>query len=193
MSYMGSWNIDDVVTFYAQTHRFDTGNATDADSVPSYRVYENETTAPLLTGSMALLDSSNTAGYYSEQITLSAANGFEDGKCYCIRIEATVNSVVSSTLRTLQINARVQAVLTATERTSIAEAHCKFDTSTVSGEAALSPINAYRFMLGLFEIVTGGPTNFILKVYKNKLLSSLAWESNVTRTDGNPISKSQVQ
>ena len=88
--------IDDLLTFVCNTHRVDTGVATDADSVPSYRVYEDETTTPILTGSMALLDSANTAGLYSEQITLSAANGFELGKSYTIYISATVNGVTGS-------------------------------------------------------------------------------------------------
>lgn len=85
--------IDDVYTFYAETTKFDTGVATDADSAPTYRIYEEETATPLLTGTMALLDSTNTAGFYSEQVTLSAANGFEVGKCYCVYIAGTVNSV----------------------------------------------------------------------------------------------------
>lgn len=109
MSYLGSWAIDNVLTFCANTHRFDTGTATDADSVPSYRVYEDETATPLLTGSMALLDSTNTAGFYSEQITLSAANGFEKGKCYTIYISAAVNSVTGTTSKTFQIEAEVDA------------------------------------------------------------------------------------
>lgn len=107
--YIGSWKIDDVVTFYANTHRFDTGAATDADSAPSYRVYEDETGTAILSGSMALLDSTNTAGFYSEQITLSAANGFEKGKSYAVYIQATVNSVTGATHHTLQIEAEVDA------------------------------------------------------------------------------------
>lgn len=109
MSYLGSWTIDDLLTFYANTTRFDTGAATDADAVPDYRVYENETGTAILTGSMALLDSTNTAGFYSEQITLSAANGFEKGKSYAIYISATVNSVAGATHHTLQIEAEVDA------------------------------------------------------------------------------------
>jgi len=96
MSGLGTRYIDDVLTFYANTTRFDTGVATDADAVPSYRVYEEETGTAILTGNMALLDSSNTAGFYSEQITLSAANGFEVGKSYAIYIAATVNSVAGA-------------------------------------------------------------------------------------------------
>lgn len=109
MSYLGSWKIDDALTFYANTTRFDTGAATDADSAPAYRVYEDETGTPILTGTMALLDSANTAGFYSEQITLSAANGFEKGKCYVIYIAATVNSVAGASHHTLQIEAEVDA------------------------------------------------------------------------------------
>lgn len=102
---LGIWQIDDALTFTVQLQRFDTGNAADGDSAPSYRVYENETGTPLLTGTMALLDDANTTGFYSEQITLSAANGFEAGKCYTIRIAATVNSVAGATLRVFQVGA----------------------------------------------------------------------------------------
>ena len=106
MSYLGSWAIDDVLTFYANTTRFDTGNATDADSVPAYRVYENETGTAILNGTMSLLDSANTAGFYSEQITLSTANGFEAGKQYVIYKAATVNSVAGASSDTFQIGAK---------------------------------------------------------------------------------------
>jgi hypothetical protein len=109
--YLGSWKIDDLLTFTVNTHDPDTtGNpAKDADSVPTYRVYEDETGTPLLTGSMAKLDDANTTGFYSEQITLSAANGFEKGKCYNIRIEATVDTIVGVTTRNFQIEAEVDS------------------------------------------------------------------------------------
>lgn len=90
----GPWNIDDLLTFGVTTHRFDTGTLTDADAVPAYRVYEDETGTAILTGNMAKLDDANTTGLYSEQITLSAANGFEVGKTYTVYVTATVNSVV---------------------------------------------------------------------------------------------------
>lgn len=107
MTYVGSWKIDDLLTFYANTQVFATGVATDADSAPAYRVYEDETGTPILTGTMALLDSANTAGFYSEQITLSAANGFEKGKSYSIYISAAVSSVAGATHRTFQMQAEV--------------------------------------------------------------------------------------
>ncbi len=99
MSGLSERFVDDTMTFYAVTTKFDTGVATDADAVPAYRVYEEETATAILTGNMALLDSANTAGFYSEQITLSAANGFEVGKCYAIYIAATVNSVAGASHR----------------------------------------------------------------------------------------------
>ena len=119
MPYLGSWKINDVLTFPANTHNASTGAATDADSVPAYRVYEDETSTPILTGSMALLDSSNTAGFYSEAITLSAANGFEKGKCYTIYISAAVSSVTGTMSHTFQMEAEVDANVAAVTLTKL--------------------------------------------------------------------------
>lgn len=93
--FYGSRKIDDALTFACNTHA-PTGAATDADSVPTYRVYEDETGTPILTGSMAKLDDTNTTGFYSEQISLSAANGFKVGKSYTVYIAATVSSVAAT-------------------------------------------------------------------------------------------------
>lgn len=87
-----SVTIGDNLTFSIVSHDPDTGQITDADSAPAYRVYEDETATPILTGTMAKLDDANTTGFYSELIACTAANGFEDGKTYTIYIEATVDS-----------------------------------------------------------------------------------------------------
>lgn len=107
--YLGSWKIDDNLTFVCNTHAAATGAATDADSLPSYRIYEDETGTAILTGSMAKLDDANTTGFYSEQIALSAANGFEKGKCYHVYISATVSSVTGTMSHSFQIEAEVDA------------------------------------------------------------------------------------
>lgn len=99
----GQFEINDLLTFTATTHDPLTGSATDADSAPSYRVYEDETGTAILTGTMSLLDSSNTDGVYSEQITLSAANGLEVGKCYTIVKTATVDGVPGNAVDTFQV------------------------------------------------------------------------------------------
>ncbi len=101
--YLGSWKIDDFLTFPANTHDPSTGAATDADAVPTYRVYEDETATPILTGSMALLDTANTTGFYSERIQLTAANGFEAGKSYTVYVSATVGTVVGTISHTFQV------------------------------------------------------------------------------------------
>lgn len=107
--YLGSWKIDDLVTLTVQTHTPSTGADVDADGNPTYRIYEDETGTPILTGSFAKLDDANTLGFYSEQITLSAANGFEKGKSYNIRKSATVAGVAGSEVDFLQIEAEVDA------------------------------------------------------------------------------------
>ncbi len=107
MSYLGSWKIDDFITFCCNTHDPDTGVATDADAVPAYRVYEDETGAAITNGVMAKLDDANTTGFYSERLQLLAATGFEKGKHYTIYISATVDSDTGTMHHNLQIEAEV--------------------------------------------------------------------------------------
>ena len=79
------------LVFSITTHDPDTGILTDADSAPSYRVYEEETAVAILTGNMAKLDDAYTTGFYTELIACTAANGFENDKSYTVYIEATVD------------------------------------------------------------------------------------------------------
>lgn len=84
--------LGDNLVFSICTHDPDTGELTDADSIPTYRIYEDETESPILTGSMAKLDDGNTTGFYTELIAASVGNGFEAGKTYTIYIQATVDA-----------------------------------------------------------------------------------------------------
>jgi len=65
---------------------------TDADAAPIWRLYEDETAAPILNGTMAKLDDANTTGLYSELVACTAGNGFEAGKTYTVYITATVDT-----------------------------------------------------------------------------------------------------
>lgn len=84
--------LGDNLTFTVTTHDPDSGVLTDADAVPSYRIYEDETGAAILNGNMAKLDDANTTGFYSELIACTTVNGFEVDKSYNIYIQATVDS-----------------------------------------------------------------------------------------------------
>jgi hypothetical protein len=84
--------LNESFVFTVCTHDPDTGVLTDADAVPAYRIYEDETGTAILNDNMAKLDDDNTTGFYSEQIAATAANGFEVGKYYSIYISATVDS-----------------------------------------------------------------------------------------------------
>lgn len=147
--YLGSFIIDDTCTFYANSHTPATGAAVDADAVPGYRVYEDETGTPILTGSMALLDDANTVGFYSEQITLSAANGFEAGKSYCVRITLVVGGVTGIQLQTLQIGARVDmrmlggGVQSATDLKDFADDGYDPSTNKVQGVVLTDTLTTY--------------------------------------------------
>lgn len=83
--------LEATLTFSICTHDPDTGVLTNADTLPIYRVYEDDNNTALLSGDMERRDASNTTGAYMKKITCSAANGFEIGKSYEIYIEATVD------------------------------------------------------------------------------------------------------
>ena len=90
--------IDDVVTVWAQTTRFSTGEAYDAAAAPTIKVYEETTDTPILTPVAAKQDDANTTGFYRAQFTASTANGFEVGKTYVVRAEGTVDSVAGAAI-----------------------------------------------------------------------------------------------
>jgi hypothetical protein len=163
--------INDDMTFTVTTHTT-SGVASDADSAPTYRVYENETATPLLTGNMALLDSDDTTGFYSEEITLSEANGFEVGKSYSIYIEATVDGDKGTISKPLQI----AATASGPNATTITEASEDDSGNTIgafetSGGVGISgaEVIAYdeddtTFSSPLFSCRTDGDGDFTLTV-----------------------------
>ena len=109
--------LDGTLVFSVTIHDPDTGNMIDADTVPTYRVYEDETTTAIATGSMAKLDDGNTTGLYSEQLTCSTANGFETGKTYTIHILGTVGGVTGSITFVFKVMSRAANVWAYATRT----------------------------------------------------------------------------
>ena len=101
--HLGSWDIDDFITFAANVHDPTDGSAADADSAPTYRIYEDETGTPIVTGTMALLDDAGTLGFYSERVQLTAGSGFERGKTYTIYLTAAVGGVTGTWHHSLQV------------------------------------------------------------------------------------------
>jgi len=97
-------DIGDNLVFSVVTHDPDTGVLTDADAVPTWRLYEDENGTALLNGSMAKLDDANTTGFYTELINVTAANGFESGKTYTIYIAATVDSDTGGITYAFKVN-----------------------------------------------------------------------------------------
>lgn len=82
--------IGDPFTFSITTHDPTNGRVTDADANPPYRIYEDETDPPILTGTMAKLDDDDTVGFYTEEVDCTLGNGFEPRKTYTIYITAAV-------------------------------------------------------------------------------------------------------
>lgn len=91
------------------------GSPVDTDSLPTYSVYEDETTTAILTGTMSKLDDDNTTGFYSELLAITAANGFELFKSYTIRYSAEIGATALSHQDTFNV---VQTALSATTTSS---------------------------------------------------------------------------
>lgn len=168
--YLGSWDIDDYLTFPLNAHRADTGAAADPAGNPAYRIYEDETGTPIVTGNMAKLDDANTLGFYSERVQLTAANGFETGKTYTIYMAATVNSVLGTNSHTFQMGAKVVA-------------------SSLGAQAKLD-VNA-EVDTALDTAIPGGPTansiNERVKAIDDKLPSGTISDFDETSNDVNLV------
>lgn len=86
--------IDEVVYFDVVTHNPTTGGIADADSTPTFEVYEEATDTGLL-GATNFTKRTSLTGNYRGTFTASAANGFEAGKWYSVIASATVSSTVA--------------------------------------------------------------------------------------------------
>lgn len=108
------------LTFTAQVT--DTSGApSDAAALPTYSVYEDETGTAILTGTMAKLDDAGTTGFYSEQIGVTTANGFELWKTYIVRATATVGgTAVAMTDHFLVVQTALSATTTTGALTTLA-------------------------------------------------------------------------
>lgn len=102
--------LDDNLVFSVTTHDPSTGVVTDADSVPTYRIYEDDTATAILNGSMAMLDGTNTTGFYIKSIAVTAANGFEAGRNYTIYVEAAVGGDSGAICYTFKVDPLVAGV-----------------------------------------------------------------------------------
>jgi hypothetical protein len=83
--------LNEVVYFDAITSNPSTGAVSDADSTPTFAVYEEGTDTAIVTGN--LTKRTSLTGDYRGTYTASAANGFEVGKWYSVVAAATVNSI----------------------------------------------------------------------------------------------------
>lgn len=192
----GTFYIDQVLTVYLTASQFSTGASLDATGSPAYRIYEQTTDTPILTGSFAVLDNASTVGLYSASITLSAANGFEAGKCYAVYATATVDSVAAHTLADQFV---VQATIASQVPTTAAIATAVWDTlvssyavTTSVAESAVT--NMGKVLNALIQIVRNRnvKTGSSVSIYGNDnttvLTTSTYTASNLTDYDRSKMS-----
>ncbi len=89
--------IDEVAHFDVCTHVASTGAVSDADSAPTFSVYEEDTDTAIL-GPTSMTKRTSLTGNYRGSFTASAANGFEAGKWYSVIVSATVSTIAAKTV-----------------------------------------------------------------------------------------------
>lgn len=83
--------LDEVVHYDSITSNPSTGAATDADSAPTFEVFEEATDTAIVSGTTT--KRTGKTGNYRGTFTLSIANGFEVGKWYNVTTSGTVGGV----------------------------------------------------------------------------------------------------
>jgi len=102
MAYHVEKELDDNWTIYAQAVDA-SGAATNVTGNVSYLIYEEEGAAPILAG--IFTQPTGVPGLYSEQIAVTAANGFEEGKDYVARMSAVIGGTTTAMIATLTVQA----------------------------------------------------------------------------------------
>lgn len=75
----------------------------DADSLPTYVIYENSIDDAFLSGTIGTLDDDNTTGAYREKIAITSTLGYELWKSYHILITSVVLGITLEKIYTFQV------------------------------------------------------------------------------------------
>jgi len=91
------------LVFSITTHDPDTGVLTNADAVPAYKIFDDESNTPMddvgsFLGEGTMPQIGSEIGSYKKKIVCSAANGFVKGNTYSIRVTASVGGDVGGVL-----------------------------------------------------------------------------------------------
>lgn len=185
--------IDEVCHFDVTTHDPATGAAIDADSAPTFDVFEEATDTPIL-DDQTMTKRTSLTGNYRGSFTASAANGFEAGKWYSVVVTAVVDSITAKKVAMhfraapAEAHAGVPVVNTAYmdgasgAGNAAADALLKRDWTSVTGEAARSVLNALRFLRNKWTL-----TSTTLSVKKEDDATE-AWAGTVsTDASADPI------
>lgn len=169
------------------THDPATGAARDADSTPTFSVYEEATDTPILSA-QSFTKRTSLTGDYRGVFTASAANGFEAGKWYNVVATATVAGITAKKTCMHFRVAPAESIVGVpksdeSDKTAIPLAMLKLDWTGITGEASRSMLNALRALRNRWVIGSG-----TLSVKKENDTTE-AWQGAVTTSAGNPVNE----
>jgi hypothetical protein len=161
--------------FYVNTVDPLTQTGLDADSAPTFRIYEDTTGTPIATGTMTLTDSSNTDGFYAGSDVLATADGYEVGKTYCILTNAVVGGNTYTYRQVFIISAETSTIQTQTDKLFNVSFVQPANLLQVNGYAGIDGLN-FSSLLAIIAAnaageITGSETN-------DPILKSLDGDTN---------------
>ena len=121
--------LDEVMHFDAITSNPATGAVSDADSTPTWSIFEEDTDTAILSA-QNFTKRTGLTGNYRGAATLSTGNGFEVGKWYNVIASATVNSVAG---KAVVMRCRVCLAESVAGSPKVDAAHFSGQTITCSG------------------------------------------------------------
>lgn len=158
--------LDEVVHFDITTREPTTGAISDADSTPTFDVFEEATDTAILAAQNFTKRTGKT-GNYRGTFTVSAANGFEVGKWYNVIANATVDGVSDKLVRKTfrcrvaenvagypVVDVGLSDGATPPSANDVADALLTRDWTAVTGEATRSMLNALRFLRNKWTLTT---------------------------------------
>lgn len=100
--FLGYYDLDATVKWLYQAKN-GSGEPAAATGAPTFRIYGESGLVGSSTGSLTAFDTGNVTGTYEGSQVVSAANGYERGKCYTIRVLATVGGLTRAEMYTFMV------------------------------------------------------------------------------------------
>jgi len=108
---MSTYILENAVTLNFAVHIPATGAVSDADALPTAKIFEADNDTAILTPTVTRRVGAQRTGEYRVDFTASAANGFEAGKSYCCAFIYVISTIAQKQVRDFTIDSKMVGAL----------------------------------------------------------------------------------